>query len=72
VDRTAYPDQSAQELKALFEAKLAGRAAEPAAPPRTILSLLEVLQQSVERHNGKKSAPKVAEKTLRKRARRTA
>src|SRR5215471_16169883 len=38
VDWTAYPDQAAQELKALIEVKLTGQAVEATAPPRTILS----------------------------------
>ena len=68
VDWTAYPDQTAQELKTLIEAKLAGQPAEAAAPPRTILSLLDALKQSVNGRNGKKTESK----TPRKRARRTA
>jgi DNA end-binding protein Ku len=72
VDWTAYPDQAAQELKALIEAKLAGQAAETVAPPRAILSLLEELQQSVAVQAGKDNAPPVKAKTSRKRARRTA
>ena len=72
VDWTAYPDQTAQELKTLIEAKLAGQPAEAAAPPRTILSLLDALKQSVNGRNGKNSAPKAGAKTSRKRARRTA
>ena len=72
VDWTAYPDQTAQELKSLIEAKLAGQPAEAAAPPRTILSLLDALKQSVNGRNSKSTAPKSGEKTPRKRARRTA
>jgi non-homologous end joining protein Ku len=72
VDWTAYPDQAAQELKALIEAKLAGQAAVATAPSRAILSLLEALQQSVGAQSGKDAAPPVKEKTPRKRARRTA
>ncbi len=82
VDWTAYPDQAAQELKALIEAKLAGQAVETMAPPRAILPLLEALQQSVEAQSGNDVAPQVKDKTLttpsvkertpRKRARRTA
>jgi non-homologous end joining protein Ku len=80
VDWTAYPDQAADELKALIDAKLAGQAvAEAIAPPR-ILSLLEALQQSVGGQNGNGVAPGVEEKQpatasvkkSRKRARRTA
>jgi non-homologous end joining protein Ku len=72
VDWTAYPDQTAQELKTLIEAKLAGQSAEAVAPPRTILSLLDALKQSVNGQSGKGTAPKAREKTPRKRARRTA
>src|SRR5262249_17435515 len=72
VDWTAYPDQAAQELKTLIEAKLAGQPAEATAPPRTILPLLEALQQSVQAGNGKEASRPVKEKTPRRRARRTA
>jgi DNA end-binding protein Ku len=73
VDWTAYPDQAAQELKALIEAKLNGQAvAETPAPGRAILPLLEALQQSVGVQHGKDAAPPVKEKKPRKRARRTA
>ena len=72
VDWSAYRDQSAEELKGLIEAKLAGQAAQPAAPPRTILSLLDALKESVQAGNGKKTSSPVKEKPSRKRARRTA
>jgi non-homologous end joining protein Ku len=82
VDWRAYPDQAAQELKALLEAKLAGQAEDTTAPARTILPLLEALQQSLAGPNGsgdatpvpEKTSPRsaVPEKTPRKRARRTA
>src|SRR5215472_15446826 len=72
VDWTAFPDQTAQELKILIEAKLAGQPTEAAAPPRTILSLLDALKQSVNGRNGKTTAPKAGEKPPRKRARKTA
>ena len=72
VDWTAYVDQSAQELKSLIEAKLAGQPVEATAPPRTILSLLEALKQSVQAGNGKQASSPVKEKPSRKRARRTA
>jgi non-homologous end joining protein Ku len=66
-------DQSAQELKSLIEAKLAGRPAEAtAAPPRAILSLLDALKESVQAGNGKAAPSRVKEKSSRKRARRTA
>src|SRR5262249_39833231 len=72
VNWTAYPDQTAQELKTLIEAKLAGQMAEAAAPPRTILSLLDALKQSVNGRNGKETSSQAKEKAPRKRARRTA
>jgi non-homologous end joining protein Ku len=70
VDWTAYPDQAAQELKALIEAKLAGQAAVVSSPAPTILPLLEALKKSVGTQSEK--VPPVREKTPRKRARRTA
>src|SRR5438876_291798 len=70
VDWTAYPDQGAQELKALIEAKLAGQPAALCEPPRMIVSLLEALQQSVGVPSQKEVPLK--QKTPRKRARRTA
>jgi non-homologous end joining protein Ku len=72
VDWTAYPDQTAQELKTLIEAKLAGQKAEATAPPRAILSLLDALKESVQAGNGKATPRRVKEKTSRKRTRRTA
>jgi non-homologous end joining protein Ku len=82
VDWMAYPDQAAEELKALIDAKLAGQAVAEATAPTRILSLLEALQQSVGARNGNAVAPRVEEKTLapapvkartnRKRTRRTA
>src|SRR5262249_4457370 len=72
VDWTAYPDQTAQELKTLIEAKLAGQPAAAAAQPRTILSLLDALKESGNGENGKKTESKSREKPPRKRARRTA
>jgi hypothetical protein len=36
VDWAAYPDQAAQELKALIEAKLAGQATVVSAPPARV------------------------------------
>ena len=71
VDWTAYADQSAQELKSLIEAKLAGQTVE-VAPPRAILSLLDALKESVQAGNGKAAPSRVKEKSSRKRARRTA
>jgi DNA end-binding protein Ku len=72
VDWMAYPDQTAEELKALIDAKLAGQAvAETVAPPK-ILSLLEALQQSVGKHSGKDAAAAVPAKASRKRSRRPA
>ena len=72
VDWTAYPDQGAQELKALIEAKLAGQAAVVSSPAPTILPLLEALKKSVGTQSEKGTTPPVREKTPRKRARRTA
>ena len=72
MDWTAYPDQAAEELKALIEAKLAGQAVAKAVAPPRILSLLEALEKSVGTQNGKVATPPVKEKTPRKRARRTA
>src|SRR5262245_35730432 len=72
VDWTAYPDQAAQELKTLIEAKLAGQATEVSLPAPTILPLLEALQQSVGAQVGKDAAPRAPAKASRKRARRTA
>ena len=71
MDWTAYADQSAQELKTLIEAKLAGQTAE-APPPRAILSLLDALKESVQAGNGKEGTRRVKEKASRKRGRRTA
>jgi DNA end-binding protein Ku len=71
VDWTAYPDQTAQELKGLIEAKLAGQAVAETVAPK-ILPLLEALKKSVGTQNGKVATPPVKEKTSRKRARRTA
>jgi DNA end-binding protein Ku len=72
VDWTAYPDQAAQEVKALIEAKLAGQAGEAPMPAPTILPLLEALKQSVGAQNDKETTPPVPAKASRKRARRTA
>jgi non-homologous end joining protein Ku len=72
VDWAAYRDQTAEELKGLIEAKLAGQAAQPAAPPRAILSLLDALKESVQVQNGTETSSPAKEKTSRKRTRRTA
>jgi non-homologous end joining protein Ku len=82
VDWRAYPDQAAQELKALLEAKLAGQAEDTTTPARTLLPLLQALQQSLAVPSGsgdaaplpekKSTRAPVPEKTPRKRARRTA
>src|SRR5262249_26563334 len=53
VNWTAYPDQAAQELKVLIEAKLAGEAAVVSVPVPTILPLLEALQKRSERRTGR-------------------
>src|SRR5262249_51996476 len=72
VDWMAYPDQAAQEVKALIEAKLAGQTGAAPVPVPTILPLLEALKQSVGAQNEKKTAPPVPAKVSRKHARRTA
>jgi DNA end-binding protein Ku len=72
VDWTTYADQSAQELNSLIEAKLAGQPVEATAPPRTVLSLLEALKESVQAGNGKQASSRIKEKPTRKRGRRTA
>jgi non-homologous end joining protein Ku len=72
VDWTAYPDQAAQEIKALIEAKLAGQAAAVSVPTPTILPLLEALQKSVGTQNGEAATRPSKPKTPRKRTRRTA
>ena len=69
--RAISADQSAEELKSLIEAKLAGQTAE-ALEPRAILSLLDALKESVQVGNGKKTSSPVKDKASRKRARRTA
>ena len=71
VDWTVYVDQSAQELKTLIEAKLAGQTAE-AIEPRAILSLLDALKGSVQVQKGEETSSPVKEKPARKRTRRTA
>jgi DNA end-binding protein Ku len=47
VDWGAYRDTTAQELRALVEAKLQGHKAQEGGPTRALLPLLEALQQSV-------------------------
>jgi non-homologous end joining protein Ku len=69
---SASRDQAAQELKALIEAKLAGRPVAKLESERAILPLLEALQQSVAAQNGHATAPSTKTKTPRKRTRRTA
>ena len=73
VDWNAYQDTTAQELRALVQAKLEGREAEINGPARAILPLLEALQQSVavagpQEQTGDQSR----QRAPRKRARRTA
>src|SRR5262249_14788196 len=72
VDWMAYPDQAAQELKALIDAKLAGQAATVSSPAPTILPLLEALKKSVGAQSGKQTALPAKAKVPRKRPRRTA
>ena len=47
VDWGVYRDTTAQELRALVEAKLQGQKAQQAGPVPALLPLLEALQQSV-------------------------
>lgn len=76
IDWSSYRDETAQELRALIEAKLQGRTAAEAEAPPMILPLLEALQQSVA--GAQKTAPpapgRIGRKPAapRKRVRRTA
>jgi DNA end-binding protein Ku len=72
VEWSAYRDQAAQELKALIEAKLAGQSSATPEPTRTLLPLLEALQQSVAAHTHHGTAPRGQGRASRKRAKRTA
>ncbi len=47
VDWSAYPDQTAEELRSLVEAKIQGQAPRPAEPAAVVLPLLKALQQSI-------------------------
>jgi DNA end-binding protein Ku len=72
VDWAAYPDQTAEELRALVEAKVQGHA-RPAEPQAVVLPLLEALQQSIATlQPQKETAPRPKERLPRKRAKRTA
>jgi DNA end-binding protein Ku len=72
VDWSVYPDQAAQELKTLIEAKLAGQPVATTEPARVILPLLEALQQSVAAQADNGATPRGEERAPRKRAKRTA
>jgi DNA end-binding protein Ku len=72
VEWRTYRDQAAQELKALIEAKLAGPSTATPEPPRALVPLLEALQQSVAAQTDSETATRGAERTARKRAKRTA
>jgi DNA end-binding protein Ku len=73
VDWSAYPDQTAEELRSLVEAKIQGQAPRPAEPQAVVLPLLKALQQSIaELEPEPKTAPHPRERSPRKRAKRTA
>jgi DNA end-binding protein Ku len=73
VDWSAYPDQTAEELRSLVEAKIQGQAPRPAEPQAVVLPLLKALQQSIaELEPEPKTAPHPKERSPRKRAKRTA
>jgi DNA end-binding protein Ku len=72
VDWGSYRDQAAQELKALIEAKLEGQPIATMEPARTILPLLEALQQSVAEQAVNEATPRGKERAPRKRTKRTA
>jgi DNA end-binding protein Ku len=72
-DWSAYPDQTAEELRSLVEAKIQGQAPRPAEPQAVVLPLLKALQQSIaELEPEPKTAPHPRERSPRKRAKRTA
>jgi non-homologous end joining protein Ku len=73
VEWSAYPDQTAEELRCLVEAKIQGQAPRPAEPKAVVLPLLEALQQSIAQlEPAKETAPQPKERAPRKRGRRTA
>jgi len=73
LDWAAYPDEAAQELRALVGAKLHGRMAEAAEPTSVILPLLEALQQSVAAgHTKAEAARRRPARTSRPRRKETA
>jgi DNA end-binding protein Ku len=72
VDWSAYPDQAAQELRALIETKLQGRTTEEAEPTSVILPLLEALQQSVAASRSKAEVARRPVRTPRPRRKETA
>jgi non-homologous end joining protein Ku len=76
VDWTAYPDQAAQELRALIDLKLQGRPAATVEAPCPVLPLVEALRQSLAATEGPKAAkaarPRRPQRTPQARGRRTA
>jgi non-homologous end joining protein Ku len=73
VDWSAYADQSAEELRSLVEAKIAGQTPAPAEPVAVVLPLMKALEQSVANlESAEASAPRTKERLPRKRGKRTA
>ena len=73
VDWSAYADQSAEELRSLIEAKIAGQTPAPAEPVAVVLPLMKALEQSVANlESAEASAPRTKERLPRKRGKRTA
>jgi DNA end-binding protein Ku len=76
VDWTAYPDQAAQELRALIDLKLHGRPAAVVEVPCPVLPLVEALRQSLAATEGPKAAkaarPRRPQRPSQARGRRTA
>jgi non-homologous end joining protein Ku len=71
VERAAYRDQAAEELRALLEAKLRGGSAESEEPAPAVLPLLDALRQSLAAATGEAGAGG-KRRPSRKRVRRTA
>jgi non-homologous end joining protein Ku len=73
VDWPAYPDQTAEELRALVEAKVQDQAPRPAKLQAVVLPLLEALQQSIaDLEPAEKTGPRPKERLPRQRGKRTA
>jgi DNA end-binding protein Ku len=69
----SYRDERSEELRALLEAKIAGRQAGEAEPTSAALPLLDALKQSVAAAQANSpDAPSRMAKSMRKRGRRTA